>query len=68
MTRNISQIIAVQEEARRLYKSKWTTSTCEEQGQRLHDLIKEGYIKKKGPTWEDNHLYVKEIKPLQLQN
>ena len=43
MTRNTPQIMAAQEEAKRLFKSKWTTSACEEQGQRLHDLIKKGY-------------------------
>ena len=43
MARNTPQIMATQEEARRLFKSKWTTSACEEQGQRLHDLIKKGY-------------------------
>ena len=42
MARNTPQIIAAQEEARRLFKSKWTTNACEEQGQRLHDLIKKG--------------------------
>ena len=43
MARNTLQIMAAQEEAKRLFKSKWTTSACEEQGQRLHDLIKKGY-------------------------
>ena len=43
MARNTLQIMAAQEEVRRLFKSKWTTSACEEQGQRLYDLIKKGY-------------------------
>ena len=40
---NALEIIAAQEEAKRLYKAKWTSSACEEQGQKLHDLIKQGY-------------------------
>ena len=39
-TTNAPEIIVVQEEAKRLYKAKWTTSAYEEQVQKLHDLIK----------------------------
>ena len=43
MTTNMPEIMAIQKEARRIFKANWTTSTCEEQGQKLHDRIKEGY-------------------------
>ena len=37
---NTTEFVAAQEEAKKLYKSKWTVATCEEAGQKLHDLIK----------------------------
>ena len=39
---NTAEFVAAQEEAKKLYKSKWTVAACEEAGQKLHDLIKEG--------------------------
>ena len=39
---NIAEFVAAQEEAKKLYKSKWTVAACEEAWQKLHDLIKEG--------------------------
>ena len=39
---NTAEFVAAQEEAKKLYKSEWTVVACEEAGQKLHDLIKEG--------------------------
>ena len=41
-TLSTPKILATQEEAKKLYKSKWTIAACEEFGQKLHDLIKQG--------------------------
>ena len=43
-TLNIAEFVVAQEEAKKLYKSKWTVAACEEVGQKLHDLIKQGGI------------------------
>ena len=39
---NTTEFVAAQEEAKKLYKSKWIVIACEEAGQKLHDLIKQG--------------------------
>ena len=39
---NTAEFVVAQEEAKKLYKSKWIVVACEEAGQKLHDLIKEG--------------------------
>ena len=39
---NSSTAILAQEEARKQFKANWTSSACEEAGQKLHDLIKLG--------------------------
>ena len=39
---NTAEAIASQEEAKKQFKEKWTTKACEQVGQRLHDLMKEG--------------------------
>ena len=41
---NTVEFVVAQEEAKKLYKSKWTVATCEEVGQKLHNLIKQGGI------------------------
>ena len=39
---NTPEIVAAQMEAKKAYKARWTMDACEEQGQHLHDFIKQG--------------------------